>query len=764
MTVNAAISTGVEREGARSLQGPSSEEVLHASSSLKNNLKQTNLSVPSIKCGGCIQKIERTLNAIEGVENARVNLTSKRVSVVWRGGDNPPPFVNALVNLGYTTHLENAVDNASDKTFSKLIRALAVAGFASGNIMLLSVSVWSGADSAARGVFHMVSALIALPAIVYAGQVFFQSAWSALRRGHTNMDVPISVGVILAFAMSLYETIAGGQHAYFEASVMLLFFLLIGRALEHVMRERARRAVSGLAKLVPNIVHVVRDNGDVETFPISNVRPGMQVLVTPGERVPVDGRVATGISSVDQSLVTGESNPRSVKEGCLVQAGTLNLTGTLTLAATAAEDASFLAQVIKLMEDAEIGRPVYRRIADRAARLYAPVVHIAALVSFAGWMFATGDVRASAVVAVAVLIITCPCALGLAVPMVQVVAARRLFERGIMLKNGAALERLPEVDTVVFDKTGTLTLGAPVLSNKQEIAPRTLRLAAAMASGSLHPLSKTLAAEGHDLGEPPRFEDVQEYPGFGLEAKRGTDTYRLGRAEWALGTISESQSNAEQTEAVLSKNGDHLETFQFHDPLRPGVEGSVAALKKRGLTVHLLSGDRSQPVRRLASRLAIDAFEAEVQPRDKLAYLEALVGRGHKVLMVGDGLNDAPALAAAHVAMAPGSAVDIGRNAADLVFLGDNLEAIPFALTLAQRAHKLVQQNFFLAIVYNAIALPFAAFGFVTPLIAALAMSSSSIIVVANALRLSVRKNRPDRSKLSGSSTSSVKLIVEPAE
>ena len=759
-----AVSADGNRGSIEPSHTPSREEISHASRSLEGDLKQTDLSVPSIRCGGCIQKIERALNAVGGVERARVNLTSKRVTVIWKGSDNPPPFIHVLSDLGYAAHLQSGEENAMDKTFSKFIRALAVSGFASGNIMLLSVSVWSGADAAARDMFHMVSALIALPTIAYSGQIFFHSAWSALRRGHANMDVPISVGVLLAFFMSLYETIAGGEHAYFEASVMLLFFLLIGRTLEHVMRERARRAVSGLANLVPKIVRVVGEDGAIEMRPISKILPGARLVIDPGERVPVDGRVEIGCSSLDQSLVTGESSPRTVKKGCLVQAGTLNLTKPLTLTATATEDTSFLAQVVKLMEAAEIGRPVYRRIADRAARLYAPVVHVAAIASFVGWMSTTGDVRTSLVVAVAVLIITCPCALGLAVPMVQVVAARCLFERGIMLKDGVALERLLEIDTVVFDKTGTLTMGAPVLENRHSIAPEHLALAAAMATHSRHPLSKTLAAEGYGFGALPRFENIQERPGFGLEAKLGADTYRLGRASWAVGVATEDLNNAGQTEVILSKNGVHLETFRFHDPLRPGAEESVRALKKRGLAVHVLSGDRVQPVRQLASGMAIDTFEAEMQPGDKLTYLEALACRGHTVLMVGDGLNDAPALAAAHVAMAPSSAVDIGRNAASIVFLGDNLDALPYALSLARRAQKLVRQNFLMAIVYNAIALPFAALGFVTPLIAALAMSSSSIVVVANALRLNVGKYRLRRSRFKDTPSETVKLVTEPAE
>ena len=312
---------------------------------------------------------------------------------------------------------------------STLVRALAVAGFAAGNIMMLSVAVWSGADAEARDLFHWLSAAIALPCLAYSGRVFFRSAWQALSHGRTNMDVPISIGVLLAFGMSLYETVHHGPHAYFDAATSLLFFLLIGRTLDHVMRERARTAVEGLARLAPRGASVRQADGSQRYLPVEDIRPGMAVLLAAGDRVPVDGRIVEGRSEIDGSLVSGESVPRPVAAGDCLQAGTLNLSGPLTLEATAAAQDSFLAEMTRLMEAAEAGRTAYRRIADRAARLYAPVIHVTAFATFVGWMILTGDAHRAITVAIAVLIITCPCALGLAVPMVQVVAARRLFEQ-----------------------------------------------------------------------------------------------------------------------------------------------------------------------------------------------------------------------------------------------------------------------------------------------------------------------------------------------
>lgn len=736
-------------------------EILHASRLVGDGMRRTDLSVPTIHCGGCLRKIERALGALDGVESARVNLSTKRVSVLWRTDCVMPPFVQKLMDLGHEPHLEESGTDTKDKTLSDLVRALAVAGFATANIMALSVAVWSGAEPAARGMFHWVSALIALPALVYSGRVFFRSAFRALRHGTTNMDVPISVGVILAFGLSLFDTIRQGEAAYFEASVMLLFFLLIGRTLDHLMRERVRRAVTGLARLVPRAVQVVRADGRWEMLHLSDVEPGMTIVVATGERIPVDGRVVSGASELDCALVSGESMPQPVSAGMVVQAGMLNLTGPLTLSTIAAEKDSFLAEMARLMATAEAGRSTYRRIADRAAGLYTPLVHAAALASFAGWMVASSDVHRAVTIAVAVLIITCPCALGLAVPMVHVVSARRLFEHGILVKDGGALERMSEIDTVVFDKTGTLTDGRPTLVKEDTIDRDALALAAAVAAHSRHPYSRALAAAARGGSAPHGFDEVSEHPGCGLEAMSGADRFRLGRAEWALDTCPGTAGGAGPAETVLSRNGKCLAVFRFDDPLRPDGRDTVTALQKMGLAVHVLSGDRAPPVRRLARALGVDAFRAEVRPQEKVAYLESLSARGCRVLMVGDGLNDVPALAAAHASMAPATAADVGRRAADFVFLRDGLDAVLVALRLSRRANRLVRQNFLLAIAYNVIALPFAVLGYVTPLAAALAMSSSSTAVVANALRLNGNKVWRHLHRRKGAQERHVELSME---
>ena len=712
------------------------DEIRLASRDLGDGTRQTDLSVPGVHCAACIAAVERTLVRLPGVERARVNLSTRRVAVAWRTGDGvPPDLIGALRGIGYESHLFALDQDARDPKLAGLIKALALAGFCSMNIMMLSLSVWSGADAASRQAFHLISALLALPAVVYSGRVFYASAWSALRHGRTNMDVPISIGVSLAFALSLYDTLHNAPHAYFDAATSLLFFLLIGRTLDHVMRERARSAVAGLARLAPAGATILRD-GRPLYVPVSEIEPGSTVLVAAGERVPIDGVVEHGMSELDFSVVSGESAPRKVALDDKVQAGVMNLTGPLTVRATARAEDSFLAEMVRMMAAAEGGRARYRRLADRAAVLYSPVVHTMAVLSFLGWLYLTGDWHVSVTIAIAVLIITCPCALGLAVPIVQVVAARRLFERGIMVKDGTALERMAEIDGVAFDKTGTLTLGRPSLLNAEQIPPSAMGIAFGMTIGSRHPAARAIA-EAAARGTNPimAFDRIEEMPGLGLEASRDGDRYRLGRPEWVLEGRSPENGLAESV-SYLTRNGDLLAAFVMEDSVRPDAREAVDDLVRQGLAVEIVSGDRAAVVEGLASKLGVHEVSSGLLPSEKVTRVASHDQVHRKILMVGDGLNDAPALAAAHVSMAPATAADIGRNSADFVFLNESLSAVGGALGIARRSRTLIVQNFALAVGYNALAVPVAVLGYVTPLVAAVAMSLSSIIVVANALRL----------------------------
>jgi Cu2+-exporting ATPase len=717
----------------------SADETLFASRPVADGILQTELSVPSAHCGGCIAGIERALCNLDGVVSARLNLSTRRATVKWRKIGAVPPFIEALRAAGFDASLFANDEPDTDPEKQRLLRATAVAGFCTMNIMLLSVSVWAGAAPDTRHLFHLLSAALAVPAVFYSGGIFLQSAWRAISKGKTNMDVPISIGIIAALALSVHDTLSNGPHAYFDAVTALIFFLLVGRTLDHIMRGKARTAVMGLARTMPRGATVAAGDGTRLYKQIEQIGVGELVIVAPGDRVPLDGKVIVGAADVDASAVTGEAVPISAFPGDAVLAGMMNLNGMLEVRVERTSRSSFVADMIRMIEAAEQGRARYRRLTDKAATLYAPIVHALAAGAFIAWFAMTGDWHRSLTVAISVLIVTCPCALGLAVPMVHVMAARRLFERGIALKDGGALERLAEVDTVVFDKTGTLTLGALAVA-RCTLQGRDLEVAKALAHNSSHPAAhaiRSLPGGGTSL----RIDDFAEVPGQGLEARIDGARYRLGRAEWALGTSGEAQVHLVGG-TTLSREGRAVGLFEFSDTMRPEAREVVRSLRAHGLAVELLSGDQRKTVAELAADVEIADFRAELHPRDKVERLEELSQQGRKALMIGDGLNDGPALSAAYVSMAPSSAADVGRAAADLVFFGGKLSAVTEALQIAGTARRLVRQNLALAIGYNVLVVPIALTGHVTPLMAAVAMSLSSIIVVANALRLSHKGSR----------------------
>ena len=711
------------------------EALLALSRKLGDGTRQLEFAVPDAHCASCIRSIESALDALPQVESARVNLSRRRVRVVFdpaRGA--VAEIAPAIIGSGYHTHVVDPdAETEGDPVLRELVRALAVAGFAAGNIMLFSVSVWSGAEGATRDLFHWISALIALPAIAYAGRPFFRSAWRALRVARTNMDVPISIGVILAALLSLFETLQSGEHAYFDASTTLLFFLLIGRTLDHLMGERARSAVTNLARLAPRGAIRVFEDGRREYVALNDIAPGMELELRAGERVPVDATVVGGSSELDYSIVTGETRPLQVGPGSPLMAGAGNLSGTLTVRCDKPSNESFLARMAAMMEAAEGAKSSYRRIADRAAAIYAPAVHTIAITTFLGWGLVTGDWHAAVLNAVAVLIITCPCALALAVPIVHVVAAGRLFEGGVLMKDGVALERAAQVDSVAFDKTGTLTYGEPRLVKSRTDSDEAMRVAASLAARSTHPLSRALVAALP--AAVPFAGETTEAPGLGIEGRIGTTVWRLGNARWDGVEVA---PEGEGSQVWITRDGQPMGCFEFADEPRADAAATIAALKSAGLPVRMLSGDRRGAVATVAGKVGIAAFDAGLLPEDKVAVIRGL----GKVMMVGDGINDAPALRAAHVSMAPSSAADIGRSAADFVFTGDKLAAVPFVINTAKRAAAIVRENLVLAIGYNIVAVPLAIAGQVTPLIAAVAMSGSSIVVVVNALRLRLGAGR----------------------
>ncbi|MFZ4746600.1 MAG: heavy metal translocating P-type ATPase [Sphingomonas sp.] len=693
----------------------------------------SSFTIPDLRCAACIAKVESGLAALPGVILARVNFTQKRVRVEHLADVSDGDLRVAIERLGFTAQpfIADQSNPSTDAESRRLARALAVAGFAAMNVMLLSISVWSGAGGVTRDLFHWLSAMIALPAVAYAGRPFFSSAWAALRHGGTNMDVPISIGVLLTCALSLFETATGGAHAYFDGAVMLLFFLLAGRLLDSVMRARAADSVAALMRATPRDATVIAVDGTTQRRDVDELAPAMRILVAAGERIAADGVVESGQSCVDRALVTGESLPEPAGPGTLVLAGTINLDAPLTIRVQAAGATTVIAEIGRLMEAATQSRSRYVRIADRAARLYAPAVHTLALLSLVGWMLAGAGWHQSILIAVAVLIITCPCALGLAVPVSQVVAAGSLMRAGIIVKDGSALERLAKADRVMLDKTGTLTLGRPQVVGEPALSADAAAVAVALAQASRHPLAQALAKWLVAGGvTSANVTDINERPGTGMSGRFEGSDVQLGRPA-EMGDAAAADLMAVDYTGPDRK----IITIQFDDALRPDAAAALARLAAQGLAPSILSGDRAPVVAHVARLLGIPA-QAALRPQDKIALVEDAQRAGHHVLMVGDGLNDGPALKAAYVSMAPSSASNVGQAAADLVFMGDALTPVPVAVAAARRTMRVVRQNFVMAIGYNVIAVPLAILGQVTPLVAALAMSGSSLIVVANALRL----------------------------
>jgi P-type Cu2+ transporter len=704
----------------------------------ENGAETFEVAVWGARCANCIAKIEAGVKAIDGITDARLNLSTGKLAVQWRGAVSPHTIIQRVRALGYEAQAYDAAAtlNADEQEGRFLLRCLIVAGFGTVFVMGLTDAVWYGGDmnAATQNLFFWLAAAVSVPMTLYASQPFFRSAGRSLARRQTNMDVPISAAIVLSLALSVFQTIMHGTQTYFDAAIMLAFLLLIGRYLDFLLRNRARGAAQHLIAMQSVLARRLRANGHVETVAARELAPGDRILLASGERAPVDGTLEDTATDADVSLVTGESAPITVARGGVLRAGSIIVGRPITLLATARAEDSLIADLARLLEAGQQTRNRYVRLADRAARAYVPFVSGLAVLIFAGWLLAGAPISMAVTSAITVLIITCPCALGLAVPAVQIVATGRLFNRGIFVKSGDALERLAEIDIAVFDKTGTLTIGMPKLLNGADILRETLDAAAQLARTSNHPLARALAAAA---GEGIAAANVREVPGSGLEADIDGVSQRLGSATWC------GASEIAHASELWFRAGDATPVrFVFSDAIRADAAEMLAALKTRGIAIEMLTGDREAPAADLAAQAGISDWKSGIDPKQKAARMEELRAGGHRALMVGDGLNDAGALALAHVSIAPGSAADASQLAADMVLRGQSLMPIVEALDVARKARTLVLQNFALAAAYNVTAIPLAALGFVSPLIAAATMAGSSLIVTLNALRLA-RGARP---------------------
>ncbi len=696
--------------------------------------KTIELLIDGVHCAACIQNIEGIFKDNIQIETARLNYTSRKLSIAWRGSnDNINDYVSKIESLGYRAHpysqtLEKQKNNEEERF---LLLCLGVAGFAMGNIMLLSVGLWSTDGQtmgmATRDFLHWISALIAIPAIAFSARPFYCSAFRAISNGHTNMDVPISIGITLACLLSLYEAAHHGEHVFFDSAVMLIFFLLIGRYLDFRARRQANAAAQDLVGLMAGFADVI-EGGAVKRYPVSELKKDMVVQVAMGEVIPVDGKIIKGAGQIDSSIITGETLPHDVDMGDTVYAGSINMGSVLQIIATKSSGDTTIEDIAKVMEQASQSKALYVRLADRAAKLYTPLIHTFAAATFLVWWGLFGLAwQKSLMIAISVLIITCPCALGLAVPVVQVLATGQLMRRGVLVKAGDALERLANITKIVTDKTGTLTLARPKLI----VTPQKHQdIASALAAHSKHPLSTALAKSYQ--GTAISFEFIKEIPGMGHEGVYQGKKVRLGKPSWCGIEIPKKSDIA----IAFVMEGDDPVLFYFEDEVRRDARDVIAQFLKKNIPVILLSGDRSQTVEAVARKVGISEYHANMMPTEKFLFLQNLKDKQERPLMIGDGLNDAPSLAGAYVSMAPGNAIDLTRNAADIVFMGDRFKPVLDAIHIARASQKLVLQNFMIAVIYNLLAVPIAVMGYVTPFVAAVAMSGSSIVVIANSFRL----------------------------
>ena len=722
---------------------------------------ELSLAVDGLQCGACVWLIEHALALNPALTAGRVNMTTRRLRLAWNGAaSQAETFVAIVERLGYRLIPFNpaALDAAADRTGTRLVRALAVAGFAAANVMLASIAVWAGLvqdmGPATRNLMHWVSALVAMPAIAYAGQPFFGSALAALRQGRTNMDVPIAIGVLLVTVMSLVQTINGAQDAYFDSAVSLIFFLLIGRVLDHFARGRARQAAENLLTLRATDAAILQPDGTLLRQPAETVAPGALVLVAANERISIDGTIERGHALIDTALVTGESLPAQAAPGTKVFAGTLNLGPALTIRSTATGEATLLAECVRLIEAAESRRGRFVVLADRVARRYAPIVHSAALLTFLLWWRGLGaPVEQSLLNACAVLIITCPCALALAVPAVQVIATARLFRDGILLKSATALERLAEVDSIVFDKTGTLTLETPVLRDPESLAalPPDARAALfELVADNPHPISQCLlenllasgsSATFHVLreneAEPRAAEnakpEIRETVGYGI----ALGPWSLGRPGWAGGALREGHprddipdSGAGGHDVELCRDGVVLARFSFLDSIRSNARSEVAALQRAGFALGILSGDRQEKVSALAAELGLPAASAlgDLSPQDKAVCIASQ--EGNATMMLGDGANDSLAFDHALCRGTPVIHRGVLEQKSDFYYLGRGIDGISamFAVnTIRSRTHTRI---LVFSVAYNLLAVGLAVAGHMNPLVAAVMMPINSLLTL----------------------------------
>jgi P-type Cu2+ transporter len=706
-----------------------------------------NVLIEDTRCSACSWLIGEQLRRLPGVARAAMNPATARAQVVFDGERiGLAHILRSVASLGYRPHVLGATDTLEVATRERrtALKRLAVAGFGMMQVMMIATGLYVGArqgiDPIIREYLRMTCLVVTGPVLVYAGKPFFVGAWAALRSRHLGMDVPVAIALVLAFLASAWNTLAHRGEVYFDSVTMFIFLLLLARYIEMSARHRAVSTGDALLRLVPATALRIR-SGLRERVPVSALTEGDRIVVPVGECFPADGSIVVGRTEVDEAMLTGESRPVSKTEGMAVIAGSLNVGGPVEIALSAVGAGTILAGIVRLLERAQTERPRIARLADRAATWFVTRVLLGALIVALLWLWI--DPTRAFESTLSVLVVTCPCALSLATPTVVTATTATLARQGLLVTRADAIEALAQVDHVVFDKTGTLTEGKPriekvwVLRGHSEDA---LRIAAGLEQASEHPLAHAFA----HIQTDQRAQGVVVFPGEGLEGVLQGTLWRIGTKPFVAAIAGPPPADCVDASIYLGDGSGWHAAFQLEDSVRTDAAATVRALQQLTLTCHMASGDHTEAVALTAGRLGISDWRARQMPDEKVAFVRSLSVQGHRVLAVGDGINDAPVLAAASVSAALGTGSALAQATADVVVLRGDLATLPTAIATARRATRIIRQNLAWATLYNLVALPIAALGWIPPWLAAIGMSTSSLVVVLNALRLT-RPIRPNR-------------------
>ncbi|MFP3515038.1 heavy metal translocating P-type ATPase [Pseudomonas sp. SIMBA_077] len=703
---------------------------------------ETTLLIEGISCAACGWLIEKHLMRLPGVSEARLNLSNHRLYLQWADSRLPlSEVLSTLRHIGYAAHPYQA-DRAAEQLANDnrlALRQLGVAGLLWFQAMMATMATWPEFNIDLSPEMHTILLWVALflttPIVFYSCAPFFKGAMRDLRTRHLTMDVSVSLAIGGAYVAGIWTAITGVGELYFDAVGMFALFLLAGRYLERRARQRTAAATAQLVNVLPASCLRLGDDGQSERILLSELRVGDKVVVYPGAVLPADGKIVEGQSSIDESLLTGEYLPQPRNVGDAVTAGTLNVEGALTVRVLALGQDTRLSAIVRLLDRAQNEKPRLAQIADKAAQWFLLFSLIAALaIGLVWWQL---DPERAFWIVLAMLVATCPCALSLATPTALTAATGTLHSLGLLLTRGHVIEGLNQIDTVIFDKTGTLTEGRLALRSIRPLrdlsSDQCLALAAALENRSEHPIARAFGRAPHAA------EDVHSTPGLGLEGRVGEQRLRIGQPRFVC-ELSHcpvpDMPNEPGQWMLLGDTKGVLAWLVLDDRLRADAPELLAACKARGWRTLLLSGDSSPMVASVAAELAIDEAQGGLRPDDKLRVLKDLHAQGRTVLMLGDGVNDVPVLAAADISVAMGSATDLAKTSADAVLLSNRLEALIQAFSLARRTRRIIIENLLWASMYNGLMLPFAALGWITPIWAAVGMSISSLIVVLNALRL----------------------------